>query len=150
MTLVRIEIVTGVPDCSVAGTTTIAACPNAEESVPHEAACGAGKQDVQAVSVVAQVLDGAEENIGPLDELWFVAVVPALATSAALCLALAVARGVKGARWIQLAAMLPPQANSLDLSKRVLEYTLTQQQELNQIVLEAIQHEAKENLKVAE
>ncbi len=44
----------------------------------------------------------------------------------------------------QLAAMLPAQANSLDLSKRILEYTLTQQQELNQIVLEAIQHEAKE------
>ena len=50
----------------------------------------------------------------------------------------------------QLAAMLPPQANSLDLSKRVLEYTLTQQQELNQIVLDAIHHEAKEHLKVAE
>ena len=50
----------------------------------------------------------------------------------------------------QLAAMLPPQANSLDLSKRILEYCLTQQQELNQIVLDAIQHEAKEVLKTAE
>ena len=50
----------------------------------------------------------------------------------------------------QLAAMLPPQANSMDLSKRILEYCLTQQQELNQIVLDAIQHEAKEVLKIAE
>lgn len=50
----------------------------------------------------------------------------------------------------QLAAMLPPQANSLDLSKRILEYSLAQQQELNQIVLEAIQHEAKEALKTSE
>ena len=50
----------------------------------------------------------------------------------------------------QLAAMLPAQANSLDLSKRILEYSLTQQQELNQIVLEAIQHEAKEVMKTAE
>ena len=47
----------------------------------------------------------------------------------------------------QLAAMLPAQANSLDLSKRILEYSLNQQQELNQIVLEAIQHEAKEAMK---
>ena len=50
----------------------------------------------------------------------------------------------------QLAAMLPPQANSLDLSKRILEYCLTQQQELNQIVLDAVQHEAKEVLKNAD
>jgi len=47
----------------------------------------------------------------------------------------------------QLAAMLPPQATSLDLSKRILEYTMTQQTELNSIVLDAIQHEAKEVLK---
>lgn len=47
----------------------------------------------------------------------------------------------------QLAAMLPPQANSLDLSKRILEYTMTQQTELNSIVLDAIQHEAKQVLK---
>ena len=46
--------------------------------------------------------------------------------------------------------MLPPQANSLDLSKRILEYSLTQQQELNQIVLDAIQHEAKEVMKTVE
>ena len=50
----------------------------------------------------------------------------------------------------QLAAMLPPQANSLDLSKRILEYSLTQQQELNQLVLDAIQHEAKEVMKTVE
>ncbi len=50
----------------------------------------------------------------------------------------------------QLAAMLPPQATSLDLSKRVLEYSLTQQQELNHIVLEAIQYEAKQTLKAVE
>lgn len=50
----------------------------------------------------------------------------------------------------QLAAMLPVQANSLDLSKRILEYTLTQQQELNQIVLDAIQFEAKEAMKSAD
>ena len=47
----------------------------------------------------------------------------------------------------QLAAMLPPQANSLDLSKRILEYSMTQQTELNAIVLDAIQHEAKAVLK---
>ena len=47
----------------------------------------------------------------------------------------------------QLAAMLPVQANSLDLSKRILEYTMTQNSELNQIVLDAIQHEAKEVMK---
>lgn len=44
----------------------------------------------------------------------------------------------------QLAAMLPPQANSLDLSKRILEYSMAQNAELNTIVLDAIQHEAKE------
>ena len=47
----------------------------------------------------------------------------------------------------QLAAMLPVQANSLDLSKRILEYTMTQQTELNAIVLDAIQHEAKQVIK---
>ena len=47
----------------------------------------------------------------------------------------------------QLAAMLPSQANSLDLSKRILEYSMTQQTELNRIVLDAIQHEAKEALR---
>lgn len=47
----------------------------------------------------------------------------------------------------QLAAMLPTQANSLDLSKRILEYSMTQNPELNSIVLDAIQHEAKEIMK---
>jgi hypothetical protein len=49
----------------------------------------------------------------------------------------------------QLAAMLPPNANSLDLSKRILEYSLAQNSELNVIVLDAIQHEAKERMKEA-
>ena len=43
----------------------------------------------------------------------------------------------------QLAAMLPVQATSLDLSKRILEYSMNQNAELNEIVLDAIQHEAK-------
>ncbi len=47
----------------------------------------------------------------------------------------------------QLASMLPPSATSLDLSKRILEYSLAQPQELNLIVLDAIQHEAKQALK---
>jgi hypothetical protein len=47
----------------------------------------------------------------------------------------------------QLAAMLPPQSTSLDLSKRILEYSLAQNTELHTIVLDAIQHEAKEALK---
>lgn len=50
----------------------------------------------------------------------------------------------------QLAAMLPPQANSLDLSKRILEYSMAQNAELNTIVLDAIQHEAKEIMKSAD
>lgn len=44
----------------------------------------------------------------------------------------------------QIAAMLPPHANSLDLSKRILEYTMAQTTELNGIVLDAVQHEAKQ------
>ena len=47
----------------------------------------------------------------------------------------------------QLAAMLPTQANSLDLSKRILEYSMSQNSELNTIVLDAIQHEAKNLMK---
>jgi hypothetical protein len=43
----------------------------------------------------------------------------------------------------QLAAMLPPHATSLDLSKRLLEYSLAQTTELHTVVLDAIQHEAK-------
>ncbi len=50
----------------------------------------------------------------------------------------------------QLAAMLPPQANSLDLSKRILEYSLAQNAELNMVVLDAIQHEAKQVMKEVE
>jgi hypothetical protein len=46
----------------------------------------------------------------------------------------------------QLAAMLPPNATSLDLSKRVVEYCLAQPTELNTLVLEALQHEAKQKL----
>ncbi len=49
----------------------------------------------------------------------------------------------------QLAAMLPPQATSLDLSKRILEYSLAQNAELNTFVLDAIQHEAKEVMKAS-
>ena len=47
----------------------------------------------------------------------------------------------------QLAAMLPTQANSLDLSKRILEYSMSQNSELNTIVLDALQHEAKNVMK---
>ncbi len=47
----------------------------------------------------------------------------------------------------QLAAMLPPHATSLDLSKRILEYSLAQNTELNTVVLDAIQHEAKQVMK---
>jgi hypothetical protein len=50
----------------------------------------------------------------------------------------------------QLASMLPPQANSLDLSKRILEYSLAQNTELNTVVLDAIQHEAKQVMKEIE
>jgi hypothetical protein len=46
----------------------------------------------------------------------------------------------------QLAAMLPPQASSLDLSKRILEYSLAQTTELHNVVLDAIQHEAKQKM----
>jgi hypothetical protein len=49
----------------------------------------------------------------------------------------------------QLAAMLPPQATSLDLSKRILEYSLAQSTELHTVVLDAIQHEAKQVMKEA-
>ena len=48
----------------------------------------------------------------------------------------------------QLAAMLPPHATSLDLSKRLLEYSLAQNTELHTVVLDAIQHEAKAALVV--
>jgi hypothetical protein len=47
----------------------------------------------------------------------------------------------------QLAGALPNEANSLDLSKRILEYSMTQNAELNAIVLDALQYEAKKILK---
>lgn len=47
----------------------------------------------------------------------------------------------------QLGGGLPPHATSLDMSKRILEYSLGQNSELNLIVLDAIQHEAKKLLK---
>ena len=46
----------------------------------------------------------------------------------------------------QLGGSLPPQATALDLSKRILEYSLGNNSELNLIVLDAIQHEAKKLL----
>ncbi|MEP7164145.1 MAG: hypothetical protein ABI741_05590 [Ferruginibacter sp.] len=47
----------------------------------------------------------------------------------------------------QLAATLPPDAMGLDLSKRILEYSITKDAELNRIVLDAIQFEAKKIMK---
>ncbi len=46
----------------------------------------------------------------------------------------------------QLASMLPLGATSLDLSKRILEYSMAQKNELNTIVIDAIQHEAKQKM----
>ncbi len=43
----------------------------------------------------------------------------------------------------QLAATLPHQSSSLELSKTLLEYSLTDKAELNTIVLDALQYEAK-------
>ena len=43
----------------------------------------------------------------------------------------------------QLAATLPPQAIAMDLGKRILEYSMTNNAELNTIVLDALQYEAK-------
>ena len=43
----------------------------------------------------------------------------------------------------QLAATLPQQASSLELSKIILEYSMTEKAELNTIVLDALQYEAK-------
>jgi tetrahydromethanopterin S-methyltransferase subunit H len=47
----------------------------------------------------------------------------------------------------QIAGGLDNNSGSLDLSKRILEYTMTQNAELNTIVLDAIQFEAKKLLK---
>ncbi len=43
----------------------------------------------------------------------------------------------------QLAAMLPPDANGIELSKRILEYTAAADTDLSSIVLNALQYEAK-------
>ena len=43
----------------------------------------------------------------------------------------------------QLAATLPHQASSLELIKHILEYSMTEKAELNTIVLDALQYEAK-------
>jgi hypothetical protein len=43
----------------------------------------------------------------------------------------------------QIAAMLPPDANGIELSKRILEYASTTDAELSGIVLNALQYEAK-------
>lgn len=43
----------------------------------------------------------------------------------------------------QLAATLPQEAIAMDLSKRILEYSMTDNAELNTIVLDALQYEAK-------
>jgi hypothetical protein len=45
-----------------------------------------------------------------------------------------------------ITANLPPQATSADLCKLILEYSLTPNAEMNQIVLEALNTEAKNNL----
>ena len=42
-----------------------------------------------------------------------------------------------------IAAMLPPDANGIELSKRILEYAATTDAELSGIVLNALQYEAK-------
>ena len=46
----------------------------------------------------------------------------------------------------QIAATLPPQANAIELSKRLLEYISTTNTELNTIVLSALKFEAKKIL----
>lgn len=46
----------------------------------------------------------------------------------------------------QLAATLPHTASSMDLSKSILEYSMTKNAELNTIILEAISYEAKKVL----
>jgi hypothetical protein len=46
----------------------------------------------------------------------------------------------------QIAATLPSDANGIELSKRILEYTANNNAELSQIVLEALRYEAKKIL----
>ncbi len=43
----------------------------------------------------------------------------------------------------QLAASLPNQASSMELGRTILEYSMTEKAELNNIVLDALQYEAK-------
>jgi hypothetical protein len=47
----------------------------------------------------------------------------------------------------QLAATLPQQSSALDLSKTIVEYSMTEKAELNKIVLDALQFEAKKIMK---
>ncbi len=46
----------------------------------------------------------------------------------------------------QLAATLPHEANAMDLAKRILEYTMTPNAEINTLVLDALKFEAKKIL----
>ena len=47
----------------------------------------------------------------------------------------------------QIAAALPAKASAMDLSKSLLEYSMTENAEINKIVLEALQYEAQKILK---
>lgn len=47
----------------------------------------------------------------------------------------------------QIAAALPANASAMDLSKALLEYSMTNNAEINKIVLEALQYEAQKILK---
>ena len=47
----------------------------------------------------------------------------------------------------QIAATLPANASAMDLSKSLLEYSMTNNAEINKIVLEALQYEAQKILK---
>ena len=46
----------------------------------------------------------------------------------------------------QLAAVLPPQATTLDITKRIIEYSMTENAPLHLIVLDALRFEAKKIL----
>ncbi len=46
----------------------------------------------------------------------------------------------------QLALHIPPHATAMDLSKRILDYSITHNAELNAVVLDALQYEAKKLL----
>ena len=46
----------------------------------------------------------------------------------------------------QLAAILPPQAKAIDLTKQVIDYSMTENAPLNIIVLDALRYEAKKIL----